>query len=151
MGGICRALGDGEGSGVLSQGRFGDCVCARGLHCWTLPSTGGSPDPLQCLDTPQINVGPAFQPALPVLRDPHLARLDPSQAELAWRPWPGLEQNAETQRQVETLLDVACSSALPGGGTNQELALHCLCQAGGNVMVRDSPHPMAWALVSSSV
>ncbi|CAM2116978.1 unnamed protein product [Caretta caretta] len=96
---------------------------------------GGSPDPLQCLDTPQINVGPAFQPALPVLRDPHLARLDPPQADLAWRPWPGLEQDAETQRQVETLLDVACSSALPGGGTNQELALHCLCQAGGNVMV----------------
>ncbi|XP_053891827.1 uncharacterized protein LOC128841123 isoform X2 [Malaclemys terrapin pileata] len=96
---------------------------------------GGSPDPLQHLDTPQINVGPAFQPALPVLRDPHLAQLDPPQAELAWRPWPGLEQDAETQRQVETLLDVACSSALPGGGTNQELALHCLCQAGGNVMV----------------
>lgn len=42
---------------------------------------------------------------------------------------------------VETLLDVACSSALPGGGTNQELALHCLCQAGGNVMVREPPTP----------
>nr|XP_032655627.1 uncharacterized protein LOC116836232 [Chelonoidis abingdonii] len=96
---------------------------------------GGRPDPLQHLDTPQINVGPAFQPALPALRDPHLAQLDPPKAELAWRPWPGLEQDAETQCQVETLLDVACSSALPGGGTNQELALHCLCQAGGNVMV----------------
>ncbi|XP_074862006.1 uncharacterized protein LOC142019271 [Carettochelys insculpta] len=96
---------------------------------------GGSPNPLQQLDTPQINVGPAFQPALPVLRDPQLARLDPPRADLAWRPWPGLEQDAETQRQVETLLDVACSSALPGGGTNQELALHCLCHAGGNVVV----------------
>ncbi|XP_025037983.2 zinc finger protein 541-like [Pelodiscus sinensis] len=104
----------------------------------------GSPDRLRRLDTPQINVGPAFQPVLPVLQDPHLAWLDPPQAEPVWRPWPRLEQDAETQRQVETLLDVACSSALPGGGTNQELALHCLFQAGGNVMVRVPLCPGPW-------
>ncbi|KAM9599661.1 uncharacterized protein ACIBXB_004764 [Morphnus guianensis] len=34
---------------------------------------------------------------------------------------------------VETLLDLACSSALPGGGTNRELALHCLARAGGSL------------------
>ncbi|XP_025070726.1 zinc finger protein 541-like, partial [Alligator sinensis] len=34
---------------------------------------------------------------------------------------------------VEALLDVACSSAVPGGGTNRELALHCLCRTHGDV------------------
>ncbi|XP_064359212.1 transcriptional-regulating factor 1-like [Dromaius novaehollandiae] len=34
---------------------------------------------------------------------------------------------------VEALLDLACSSALPGGGTNRELALHCLARAGGSL------------------
>nr|XP_025037983.1 transcriptional-regulating factor 1-like [Pelodiscus sinensis] len=61
----------------------------------------GSPDRLRRLDTPQINVGPAFQPVLPVLQDPHLAWLPPPQAEPVWRPWPRLEQDAETQRQGE--------------------------------------------------
>ncbi|GAB0201997.1 transcriptional-regulating factor 1-like [Grus japonensis] len=40
---------------------------------------------------------------------------------------------APFQGPVETLLDLACSSALPGGGTNRELALHCLARAGGSL------------------
>lgn len=31
---------------------------------------------------------------------------------------------------------MACSSAMPGGGTNLELALHCLHEAQGDVQVR---------------
>ena len=36
---------------------------------------------------------------------------------------------------VEDFMNLACSSVLRGGGTNQELALHCLHQCGGNVLV----------------
>lgn len=36
---------------------------------------------------------------------------------------------------VTELLNVACSSAMPGGGTNLELALHCLHEAQGNILV----------------
>ncbi|NXJ57891.1 ZN541 protein, partial [Spizaetus tyrannus] len=35
---------------------------------------------------------------------------------------------------VTELLNLACSSVVPGGGTNLELALHCLHEARGNVM-----------------
>ncbi|EAW57501.1 zinc finger protein 541, isoform CRA_c [Homo sapiens] len=36
---------------------------------------------------------------------------------------------------VTELCNVACSSVMPGGGTNLELALHCLHEAQGNVQV----------------
>ena len=39
---------------------------------------------------------------------------------------------------VTELLNMACSSVMPGGGTNLELALHCLHEARGNVLVRSS-------------
>ncbi|NXX46087.1 ZN541 protein, partial [Tricholaema leucomelas] len=35
---------------------------------------------------------------------------------------------------VTELLNMACSSAMPGGGTNLELALHCLHRAGGDIL-----------------
>ncbi|KFP49604.1 hypothetical protein N323_04355, partial [Cathartes aura] len=35
---------------------------------------------------------------------------------------------------VTELLNMACSSVMPGGGTNLELALHCLHEARGNVL-----------------
>lgn len=38
---------------------------------------------------------------------------------------------------VENLLNLCCSSALPGGGTNSEFALHSLFEAKGDVMVRN--------------
>lgn len=37
---------------------------------------------------------------------------------------------------VMELCNVACSSVMPGGGTNLELALHCLHDAQGSVQVR---------------
>lgn len=36
---------------------------------------------------------------------------------------------------VRELLDLCCSSVLKGGGTNIELALHCLHEVQGNVPV----------------
>ncbi|NXV88774.1 ZN541 protein, partial [Calonectris borealis] len=55
---------------------------------------------------------------------------------------------------VTELLNMACSSAMPGGGTNLELALHCLHEAQGNVLEalemlllgaphRSESHPLA--------
>ncbi|NXC77978.1 ZN541 protein, partial [Anhinga anhinga] len=35
---------------------------------------------------------------------------------------------------VTELLNMACSSVMPGGGTNLELALHCLHEARGDVL-----------------
>lgn len=101
-----------------------------------LLSGGGSPpgttDP-QRLSPPQINVGPSFQAAVPAAAGGGCRQDPPGGGTLAWSPWPGLEGDPKTQQQVETLLDLACSSALPGGGTNQELALHCLTRASGSL------------------
>lgn len=36
---------------------------------------------------------------------------------------------------VRSLMSLACSSALCGGGTNQELALHCLHESKGDILV----------------
>ncbi|KAF7481926.1 Hypothetical predicted protein [Marmota monax] len=36
---------------------------------------------------------------------------------------------------VTELCNVACSSVMPGGGTNLELALHCLHEAQGSVQI----------------
>lgn len=37
---------------------------------------------------------------------------------------------------VDNLVTAACSSIFPGGGTNQELAFHCLHEAKGDIVVR---------------
>lgn len=37
---------------------------------------------------------------------------------------------------MEDLLTAACSSIFPGAGTNQELALHCLHESRGDILVR---------------
>lgn len=42
----------------------------------------------------------------------------------------------KTSFAVTDLLKLACSSAMPGGGTNLELAVHCLHEAQGNILVR---------------
>ena len=40
---------------------------------------------------------------------------------------------------MEDLLTAACSSIFPGAGTNQELALHCLHESRGDILVRPCP------------
>ena len=44
-----------------------------------------------------------------------------------------------TLAPVEDLLTAACSSIFPGAGTNQELALHCLHESRGDILVRRWP------------
>ncbi|XP_054826629.1 mitotic deacetylase-associated SANT domain protein [Eublepharis macularius] len=84
---------------------------------------------------PRINVGSRFQAEIPPLRDWSLAASDKPKAELVWQPWEELETNASVQENVENLLTAACSSIFPGGGTNQELAFHCLHEAKGDILV----------------
>ncbi|KAM5262883.1 transcriptional-regulating factor 1 [Ctenodactylus gundi] len=83
---------------------------------------------------PRINIGLRFQAEIPELQDVSVLAQDAHKATLVWKPWPELE-NQDLQQQVENLLNLCCSSAMPGGGTNSELALHSLFEAKGDVMV----------------
>eukprot|EP00062_Callorhinchus_milii_P008676 gi/632951644/ref/XP_007891413.1/ PREDICTED: ELM2 and SANT domain-containing protein 1 isoform X2 [Callorhinchus milii] len=85
-----------------------------------------------CIE-PQINIGPRFQAEIPRLQDRSLAALDDNHADLVWKPWEELGIKHLTQ-QTDDLLNLSCSSVLSGGGTNQELALHCLHESKGNVV-----------------
>ncbi|XP_044869569.1 mitotic deacetylase-associated SANT domain protein [Mauremys mutica] len=103
---------------------------------------------------PRINVGSRFQAEIPVLQDRSLASADKHKADMVWQPWGDLEINKATQENVENLLTAACSSIFPGAGTNQELALHVLYEAKGNILatltklllkrpMRSPHHPLA--------
>uniref|UniRef100_A0A2K5Y398 Transcriptional regulating factor 1 n=1 Tax=Mandrillus leucophaeus TaxID=9568 RepID=A0A2K5Y398_MANLE len=83
---------------------------------------------------PRINIGLRFQAEIPELQDISALAQDTHKATLVWKPWPELE-NHDLQERVENLLHLCCSSALPGGGTNSEFALHSLFEAKGDVMV----------------
>ncbi|KAK2113718.1 hypothetical protein P7K49_007984 [Saguinus oedipus] len=77
---------------------------------------------------PRINIGLRFQAEIPELQDISALAQDTHKATLVWKPWPELE-NHDLQQRVENLLNLCCSSALPGGGTNSEFALHSLFEA----------------------
>ncbi|XP_035480071.2 uncharacterized protein LOC118300098 isoform X2 [Scophthalmus maximus] len=59
---------------------------------------------------------------------------DSPREELLWKPWEELEESANSQNQVEKLLSLCSSSCLPEGGSNTELALHCLHYCQGDIM-----------------
>ncbi|XP_012617014.2 zinc finger protein 541 [Microcebus murinus] len=84
---------------------------------------------------PHINIGSRFQAEIPELQERSLAGIDEHVASLVWKPWGDVMTNPETQDRVTELCNVACSSVMPGGGTNLELALHCLHEARGDVQV----------------
>ncbi|XP_072343518.1 uncharacterized protein mideasb isoform X2 [Scyliorhinus torazame] len=83
---------------------------------------------------PRINIGPKFQAAIPELQDRFLAALDANHADLVFMPWEGHKTNRLNQQRVDNLMTLACSSILPGGGTNQELVFHCLHESKGNTL-----------------
>ncbi|KAF5898341.1 zinc finger protein [Clarias magur] len=83
---------------------------------------------------PKINVGSRFQAEIPPLRNPLLILYDDHPAQLVWAPWGDLPTNPETQQKVTEFLGLCCSSVLPGGGTNTELALHCLHEVQGDIL-----------------
>ncbi|MCJ8736957.1 hypothetical protein PDJAM_G00018170 [Pangasius djambal] len=83
---------------------------------------------------PRINIGQRYQAEVPELKERSAAQLDPHKAELVWAPLPELESKGQQQERVNDLMHLACSSALCGGGTNQELAMHCLHECKGDIM-----------------
>ncbi|TRY56237.1 hypothetical protein DNTS_028553 [Danionella cerebrum] len=83
---------------------------------------------------PRINIGVRYQAEVPELREQSAALVDTHKAELVWKPLSELESNTQQQQRVNELMHLACSSALYGGGTNQELALHCLHESKGDIM-----------------
>ncbi|XP_066494334.1 zinc finger protein 541 isoform X2 [Tiliqua scincoides] len=83
---------------------------------------------------PHINIGSRFQAEIPDLQDSSSLENYEHPASLVWKPWGDITTNKETQKRVTDLLKLACSSAMPGGGTNLELAVHCLHEAQGNIL-----------------
>ncbi|XP_069053710.1 transcriptional-regulating factor 1 isoform X2 [Lepisosteus oculatus] len=102
---------------------------------------------------PRINIGPRFQAVIPELRRHSRVERDLHKASLVWTPEPDLDSPG-AQQKVDNLVKMACSSVLPGGGTNSEYALHCLFESRGNIMatlekllmlrpLRPKSHPLA--------
>ncbi|XP_029316157.1 LOW QUALITY PROTEIN: ELM2 and SANT domain-containing protein 1 [Cottoperca gobio] len=83
---------------------------------------------------PRINIGSRYQAEVPELRQRSAVELDHHRAELLWTPLNELEEKPDFQQKVQDLMHLACSSVLCGGGTNQELAHHCLYECKGDIM-----------------
>uniref|UniRef100_H3DPM2 Mitotic deacetylase associated SANT domain protein n=1 Tax=Tetraodon nigroviridis TaxID=99883 RepID=H3DPM2_TETNG len=84
---------------------------------------------------PRINIGSRYQAEVPELRRRSDVELDAHGAELVWAPLAQLEEEPQYQQKaVDDLMHLACSSVFYGGGTNQELAHHCLHQCRGDIM-----------------
>ncbi|XP_015461984.3 transcriptional-regulating factor 1 [Astyanax mexicanus] len=82
---------------------------------------------------PRINIGLDFQAELPDIQSHSKVADDVHKATLLWTPYH--LDNPDNQQRVDDLLKMACSSALPGGGTNTEYALHCFFECRGDVMI----------------
>lgn len=111
----------------------------------------------------RINIGSRYQAEVPELRQRSAVELDHHGAELVWAPLNQLEEKQDYQQKgqesargprtrtdralkalllltVNDLMHLACSSVFYGGGTNQELAHHCLHQCKGDIMVSIYTH-----------
>nr|DBA20656.1 TPA: hypothetical protein GDO54_017416 [Pyxicephalus adspersus] len=74
---------------------------------------------------PHINIGKRFQAEIPEIQG--ALCLENDKADLVWKP-------LKVTKSVSKFLNLACSSAIPGGGNNLEFALHCLHLSQGNLM-----------------
>ncbi|XP_038851737.1 uncharacterized protein LOC120049546 isoform X6 [Salvelinus namaycush] len=88
---------------------------------------------------PCINVGRGFQAELPCcLEREEVSGAWPEESssneELLWKPWEELQMSSVIQEKVEAVLSLCSSSCLPGGGSNTELALHCLYHCHGDTL-----------------
>ncbi|XP_019965369.2 mitotic deacetylase-associated SANT domain protein [Paralichthys olivaceus] len=83
---------------------------------------------------PRINIGSRYQAEVPELRQRSVVELDHHRADLVWSPLNELQGKPDFHEKVEDLMHLACSSVLCGGGTNQELAHHCLYECKGDIM-----------------
>nr|XP_057924474.1 transcriptional-regulating factor 1-like [Doryrhamphus excisus] len=90
---------------------------------------------MECHVTARVNTGNEFQAELPSRGS---RTISPGKMlnseELLWQPQRELEESRVLQDQVEKLLLMCSSSCLPGGGSNTELALHCLHSCKGNIV-----------------
>ncbi|MGH0173034.1 UNVERIFIED_CONTAM: hypothetical protein FKN15_064439 [Acipenser sinensis] len=102
---------------------------------------------------PHINIGPRFQAQIPELQSHSAVEGDQHKASMVWIPRAEL-QSPGAQQRVEDFVNMACSSVVPGGGTNSEYALHCLFETRGDFMaaveklllcktMRPKSHPLA--------
>uniref|UniRef100_A0A1A7X0R5 ELM2 and Myb/SANT-like domain containing 1 n=1 Tax=Iconisemion striatum TaxID=60296 RepID=A0A1A7X0R5_9TELE len=82
---------------------------------------------------PRINIGSRYQAEVPELRQRSAVQSDHHPAELVFAPLKE-ELKPDFHRKMEDLMHLACSSVLCGGGTNQELACHCLHQCKGDIL-----------------
>ncbi|RXM30297.1 Transcriptional-regulating factor 1 [Acipenser ruthenus] len=100
---------------------------------------------------PIIPITPRAQ--IPELQSRSAVEGDQHKANMVWTPRAEL-QSPGTRQRVEDLVNMACSSVLPGGGTNAEYALHCLFETRGDFMdtvekllllkpMRPKSHPLA--------
>ncbi|KAF7201424.1 mitotic deacetylase-associated SANT domain protein [Nothobranchius furzeri] len=83
---------------------------------------------------PRINIGSRYQAEVPELRQRSAVQLDHHPAELVFAPLNEQELKPDFHKKVEDLMHLACSSVLCGGGTNQELACHCLHECKGDIV-----------------
>nr|XP_020497171.1 LOW QUALITY PROTEIN: ELM2 and SANT domain-containing protein 1-like [Labrus bergylta] len=86
-----------------------------------------------CLE-PRINIGLRYQAEIPELKDQLSSQLDQHKADLVWLPVEESNLKPGDPERVLDLMNMACSSVLRGGGTNQELVLHCLHECGGDFL-----------------
>ncbi|XP_051941483.1 mitotic deacetylase-associated SANT domain protein [Hippocampus zosterae] len=112
---------------------------SRNLLCssscdMTPPILSAVSEPTAVSIEPRINMGSRYQAEVPDLRPRSLAELDAHGAELVWAPLTQLEDKPDYHKRVKDLMHLACSSALRGGGSNQELAHHCLHRSNGDIM-----------------
>ncbi|XP_028461384.1 ELM2 and SANT domain-containing protein 1 [Perca flavescens] len=83
---------------------------------------------------PRINIGQKYQAEIPELQDQPSSQFDLHKADLVWIPMEDSHLKHGDQESMEDLLNMACCSVLRGGGTNQELVLHCLHECGGDFL-----------------
>ncbi|XP_030578608.1 uncharacterized protein LOC115775196 isoform X2 [Archocentrus centrarchus] len=87
-----------------------------------------------------VNVGPDFQANLPPCfadgrqSGQWLPEEGSLKEQLLWKPLDKKEEAGGLPGQVEKMLSMCSSSCLPGGGSNAELALHCLHTCQGDTM-----------------
>uniref|UniRef100_UPI0037E82200 mitotic deacetylase associated SANT domain protein a n=1 Tax=Semicossyphus pulcher TaxID=241346 RepID=UPI0037E82200 len=83
---------------------------------------------------PRINIGLKYQAEIPELQDQPSSQSDQHKADLVWLPVDESHPKPGDQERVVDLMNMACSSVLKGGGTNQEMVLHCLHEGGGDIL-----------------
>ncbi|XP_056621032.1 mitotic deacetylase associated SANT domain protein a isoform X1 [Triplophysa dalaica] len=83
---------------------------------------------------PRINIGSRYQAEIPELQDQTISQNDQHKATLVWLPLSETDSTPSLDARVDDLMNLVCSSVLSGGGTNTELAMHCLHECRGDVM-----------------